>query len=138
MTLPLAFINGLGIGPAEMGLVFFMFLLLFGAKKLPEIARTMGKLMEEMRRASNEFKSQLHEAGNPIQEIRSEVTKEISAIQVDTAVPTSADSYSPPPEDANLVDYDALVPTSPDPAPAAPSTPVEPAPPAPAPEAPKD
>ena len=85
MTLPLAFINGLGIGPAEMGLVFFVFLLLFGAKKLPEIARTLGKLMEEMRRASNEFKSQLHEAGNPIQEIRSEVSKEISAIQVDTA-----------------------------------------------------
>jgi sec-independent protein translocase protein TatB len=33
--------------------------LLFGPKKLPEIARQVGKALNEFRRASNEFKAQI-------------------------------------------------------------------------------
>jgi sec-independent protein translocase protein TatB len=33
--------------------------LLFGPKKLPEIARTVGKALNEFKRASNEFKAQI-------------------------------------------------------------------------------
>jgi sec-independent protein translocase protein TatB len=36
-------------------------LLLFGPKKLPELARQVGKIMGELRRASNEFKFQMEE-----------------------------------------------------------------------------
>jgi sec-independent protein translocase protein TatB len=36
-------------------------LVLFGPKKLPEIARQAGKLLAELRRASNEFKFQMEE-----------------------------------------------------------------------------
>jgi sec-independent protein translocase protein TatB len=36
-------------------------LLLFGPKKLPEIARQVGKLMAELRRAGNEFKFQMED-----------------------------------------------------------------------------
>jgi len=39
--------------------LFFLVLILFGPKKLPEIARQAGKLLAELRRASNEFKSQI-------------------------------------------------------------------------------
>jgi sec-independent protein translocase protein TatB len=39
--------------------LFFMALILFGPKKLPEMARKAGKLMAELRRASNEFRSQI-------------------------------------------------------------------------------
>jgi TatA/E family protein of Tat protein translocase len=39
--------------------LFFLALLIFGPKKLPEIARQAGKLLSELRRASNEFKSQI-------------------------------------------------------------------------------
>lgn len=46
------------------GEVFFIMLLaliLFGPKKLPELARTWGKFMAEFKRASNEFQGQIHE-----------------------------------------------------------------------------
>jgi sec-independent protein translocase protein TatB len=39
--------------------LFLLALVVFGPKKLPEIARQAGKLLAELRRASNEFKSQI-------------------------------------------------------------------------------
>ena len=43
----------------EMIFLFFLALILFGPKKLPEIGRQIGRLMNEFRRASNEFRSQI-------------------------------------------------------------------------------
>jgi sec-independent protein translocase protein TatA len=48
-------------GGLEIGFILFIAFLLFGPKKLPEIARTLGKGMAELRRASNELKSSLEE-----------------------------------------------------------------------------
>jgi|SRR5208283_3637291 len=39
--------------------LFFLALIVFGPKKLPEIARQAGRLLAELRRASNEFRSQI-------------------------------------------------------------------------------
>jgi sec-independent protein translocase protein TatB len=39
--------------------IFFLALIIFGPKKLPEMARKAGQLLAELRRASNEFKSQI-------------------------------------------------------------------------------
>jgi sec-independent protein translocase protein TatB len=39
--------------------LFVLALVVFGPKKLPEIARQAGRLLAELRRASNEFKSQI-------------------------------------------------------------------------------
>jgi sec-independent protein translocase protein TatB len=41
--------------------LFFLALVIFGPKKLPEIARQVGKMMNEFRRASNEFKAQIEQ-----------------------------------------------------------------------------
>src|SRR5882757_9826399 len=41
--------------------IFILALLLFGPKKLPELARQLGKLMGEFRRASNEFRMQMED-----------------------------------------------------------------------------
>jgi sec-independent protein translocase protein TatB len=41
--------------------IFFIALLIFGPKKLPELARQLGKLMAEFRRASNEFRMQMED-----------------------------------------------------------------------------
>jgi len=41
--------------------LFFLALIIFGPKKLPEIARQVGRALNEFRRASNEFKAQIEQ-----------------------------------------------------------------------------
>ena len=49
------------LGMGEMIFIFLLALIIFGPKKLPEIGRQLGKAMNEFKRASNEFRSQLEE-----------------------------------------------------------------------------
>jgi TatA/E family protein of Tat protein translocase len=49
---------------AGIGFLLFVAFLLFGPKKLPEIARTLGKGLGELRRASNELRHSLEEEIN--------------------------------------------------------------------------
>jgi Tat protein translocase TatB subunit len=47
------------MGFSETIFLFFLALLIFGPKKLPEIARQVAKALNEFKRASNEFRSQI-------------------------------------------------------------------------------
>lgn len=49
------------MGPSfpDMLFLFLLALVIFGPKKLPEIGRQVGKLLNELKRASNEFKTQI-------------------------------------------------------------------------------
>jgi Tat protein translocase TatB subunit len=49
------------MGFSETIFLFFLALIIFGPKKLPEIARQVGKALNEFRRASNEFKAQIEQ-----------------------------------------------------------------------------
>ena len=60
VTNTLAFIGGLG-GP-EIAVIFVIVLLLFGAKKIPELARGLGKSMGEFKRARDEFEDEIRMA----------------------------------------------------------------------------
>lgn len=53
--------------------IFVLALMLFGPKNLPKLARQLGKLMAEFRRASNEFRMQMED------ELRVEEQKEHQA-----------------------------------------------------------
>ncbi len=50
------------LGGPEMFLIGALVLLLFGAKKLPEFARGLGKSMGEFKKARNEFEQEIHRA----------------------------------------------------------------------------
>jgi len=51
-----------GLGTTEMLLILAVVILLFGAKKLPELARGMGKSIKEFKKASNEADEELEAA----------------------------------------------------------------------------
>src|SRR6202022_560731 len=53
-------------GPSEWALILVIVLVLFGAKKLPELARSLGQSMNEFRKAREEFDKELHQAGQDL------------------------------------------------------------------------
>jgi sec-independent protein translocase protein TatA len=48
-----------GIGGGEFMFILFIILLFFGSDKIPEIARTLGKGMAQLKNATNEIKSDI-------------------------------------------------------------------------------
>jgi sec-independent protein translocase protein TatA len=64
MNTTLAFIGGLG-GP-EIAVIFVVILLLFGAKKIPELARGLGKSMGEFKKAREEFEREIVKAEDEV------------------------------------------------------------------------
>jgi len=52
------------ISGAELVFVFFIVLLVFGADKIPSIARSLAKGVTQVRQATNEIKSEIQKSGN--------------------------------------------------------------------------
>jgi Tat protein translocase TatB subunit len=50
---------GFGIGFQEMVIIGLLFLVLFGPSKLPQMARDLGRFVNEARRSIDEFKEEL-------------------------------------------------------------------------------
>lgn len=48
------------LGPFELVLIFLAILLIFGAKRIPEIARGLGKGIKEFKAATNEISRELN------------------------------------------------------------------------------
>jgi sec-independent protein translocase protein TatB len=81
---------------ADSIVIFLLALILFGPKKLPEIARQIGKLMVEFRRASNEFKAQIDEELRAMEQ--QERQKKLEAAAAQPSAPESAPAANPPTE----------------------------------------
>lgn len=56
----------MNLGFPEMIFIFFLALIIFGPKKLPEIGRQIGKALNEFKRASNEFRAQIESEINQL------------------------------------------------------------------------
>ncbi len=57
-----------GLGPWEIALILVAILILFGGKKLPELARGMGQGMREFKKAARGVKDELENAANAVDE----------------------------------------------------------------------
>ena len=57
----------MNLGFSEMLFLFILALLIFGPKKLPEVGRQIGRFMNEFKRASNEFRSQIEAEINSLE-----------------------------------------------------------------------
>ena len=60
MSLIASFMNLAG---PDLIIILLIILVLFGAKKLPELARGMGQAVKEFQKAKDEFTDELHSAG---------------------------------------------------------------------------
>jgi len=56
-----------GLGAQELLLILLVVLLLFGAKRIPEIARGLGKGMSEFKRAMHETQNELIKTEPPVE-----------------------------------------------------------------------
>jgi sec-independent protein translocase protein TatA len=83
-----------GIGGGELIFIIFIALMLFGADKIPDVARTMGKAMSQFKNATNEIKSEIHKGAeenglnSSIKELRSSFNTEVENVKsgIDTHV----------------------------------------------------
>lgn len=64
------------ISGAEIGFILFVVLLVFGADKVPEIARGLGKAMRQIKDATNDIKSEITK-GVEKQGIDVDITKNV-------------------------------------------------------------
>jgi len=79
--------------PMDMGIIFLVILIFFGAKKLPEFARSMGQAVREFSKAKDDFEREITRHPEP------ERPKELEAPK-DEAVVTHEEH----PADAQIVE----------------------------------
>ncbi len=75
--------NYLAFGPLggpEMLLIFLVMLLLFGAKKLPQLARGIGKSVGEFRKAREEFEDEIRKGGEEVDIAEAQKAEERDAV----------------------------------------------------------
>jgi len=71
----------MSLGPGEIALIVLVVLLLFGAKRIPEIARSLGRASYEFKKAKNE----LEKDGKELMDVAEDTArKEDKTDQADT------------------------------------------------------
>ena len=73
-----AFISG-----SEIIIIFFVILLLFGADKIPEIAKTLGKGMREFRKVTNDLKREFNSTTGGLKDDIDHLKKDIDQTKDD-------------------------------------------------------
>jgi len=76
-----------GIGGGELIFIIFIALMLFGSDKIPELARTIGKGMAQLKNATNEIKSEIQKGAEEngihtsMKELTSTFTDEVEKVK---------------------------------------------------------
>ena len=76
-----------GFGPSEMIIIAFIVMLLFGAKKLPELARSLGKSKGEFEKGKQDSESKVKSESKveSVMKSREELEKAAKALGIDPA-----------------------------------------------------
>ena len=62
----------MGLGPWEIGLIILVVIILFGGKKLPELARGLGLGLREFKKATREIKDEVKSATEDVDDNENE------------------------------------------------------------------
>lgn len=86
-----------GIGGGELIFIMFIVLMLFGSDKVPEIARTMGKAMAQLKNATNDIKNEIHKGAeangfdqNMLNDFTNNINSEIDKTKVNLFTDTTS------------------------------------------------
>ena len=71
--------NIFGVGLPEVTVILILALLIFGPKKLPELGKQLGKTLKSLKKASNEFQTEIDQVMN--EEDKDESLKSIESNQ---------------------------------------------------------
>ena len=71
--------NIFGVGLPEVTVILILALLIFGPKKLPELGKQLGKTLQSLKKASNEFQNEIDQVMN--EEDKDESPKSIESNQ---------------------------------------------------------
>ena len=74
------------ISGAEIVFIFFIILLIFGADKIPSIAKTLAKGVTQVRNATNEIKTEIQksvETKNPTAGVGKELKSQVDKVKED-------------------------------------------------------
>tara|TARA_Y100001970_G_C13952912_1_gene709174 strand:+ start:279 stop:491 length:213 start_codon:yes stop_codon:yes gene_type:complete len=66
----------MGLGPWEIALIFLVIIILFGGKKLPDLARGLGLGLKEFKKAKDEISDEVQNVSKEIENRDSEIDKE--------------------------------------------------------------
>lgn len=76
-----------GIGGEEFIFIIFIILILFGSDKIPEIARTLGKAMSQLKHATNDIKNEIQRSaednGIDVNSLTGGISDEIKKVKQD-------------------------------------------------------
>jgi len=56
------------IGGQEIIMIFLFIVIFFGSSKIPDLARTLGRTMREVKDASNEIKKEIRDSANNVKD----------------------------------------------------------------------
>ncbi|HBA40572.1 MAG: twin-arginine translocase TatA/TatE family subunit [Candidatus Binatota bacterium] len=84
-----------GIGMPELILILALALIVLGPKRLPEIARALGKGLAEFRRTTDELKEELRQVEHEIEEPSSQVENEPAIAKKTESPPSPTPTASP-------------------------------------------
>jgi len=110
------------IGGPELFLILIIALIVFGPRKLPEVGKSMGKMLVEFRRASTDFKRTIEG------EIEAEKLQTQAPAPAPTAPPLATEARTPatPAPSADAASAAAVASADPAPPPAPSNQPIEP------------
>jgi len=91
--------------PTSMMFILFILLLMFGAKKLPELARGLGQAMKEFSKAKNDIHDEIMRDPAPTSQVAQQPPAQIQApgVQPQPAAGTHAQAATPVVETAQVV-----------------------------------
>jgi sec-independent protein translocase protein TatA len=70
-----------GLGGGEIFLILLIVLLLFGPKRIPEIAKNLGKGLNEIKKAQREIKEEIDNYSNTINDEVAEIQKDVDDLK---------------------------------------------------------